>query len=271
MKNAKWDARIKRAAELASSYPFAAEGLRFYQHVTEYQRSLYSYIESESGSGNEFRELGMLRRELDLFLLLPKFGGCLAALERCAPSALAGAATEFARKGASYWQDALTEAWRWDGNSDSQWEPPESLLAWIFLQPYAEYLADHSDHPPVVEARAVCPMCGRKPIAGVLRPEGDGGKRRLVCSLCATEWDYRRIVCPSCGEEDVKKLAVYNAEQFTHARVEACDTCKTYIKTIDMTKDGRAVPVVDELATIPLNLWASEHGYKKLQTNLLGI
>jgi hypothetical protein len=25
------------------------------------------------------------------------------------------------------------------------------------------------------------------------------------------------------------------------------------------------------LATIPLNLWASEHDYHKLQTNLLGI
>ena len=26
---------------------------------------------------------------------------------------------------------------------------------------------------------------------------GDGGKRSLICSLCATEWDFRRIVCPA--------------------------------------------------------------------------
>jgi formate dehydrogenase maturation protein FdhE len=53
--------------------------------------------------------------------------------------------------------------------------------------------------------------------------------------------------------------------------VEACDTCRYYIKTIDLTKNGRAVPVVDELATIPLNLWAHQHGYVKLRANLLGI
>jgi len=29
--------------------------------------------------------------------------------------------------------------------------------------------------------------------------------------------------------------------------------------------------VVDELATIPLNLWANEHGYLKLQNNFFGI
>jgi formate dehydrogenase maturation protein FdhE len=40
---------------------------------------------------------------------------------------------------------------------------------------------------------------------------------------------------------------------------------------VDLTKNGHAVPVVDELATIPLNLWAQEHGYTKVQPNLLGI
>ena len=61
------------------------------------------------------------------------------------------------------------------------------------------------------------------------------------------------------------------SHQFQHVRVEACDTCRHYIKTVDLTKKGHAVPVVDELATMPLNLWAQEHGYVKLKTNLLGI
>jgi FdhE protein len=78
-------------------------------------------------------------------------------------------------------------------------------------------------------------------------------------------------VCPTCGEEDVHKLAVYSAKEFSHVRVEACDSCHCYIKTVDLTKDGHAVPVVDELATIPLNLWATEHGYVRVQNNCLGI
>ena len=61
------------------------------------------------------------------------------------------------------------------------------------------------------------------------------------------------------------------ADQFSHVRVEACDTCSCYIKTIDLTKNGRAVPIVDELATIPLNPWAREHRYAKVQANILGI
>jgi formate dehydrogenase maturation protein FdhE len=63
---------------------------------------------------------------------------------------------------------------------------------------------------------------------------------------------------------------VYVAEQFPHVRVESCDTCQHYLRTIDLTKDGNAVPEADDLAAIPLTLWAQEHGYLRIHTNLLG-
>jgi formate dehydrogenase maturation protein FdhE len=53
--------------------------------------------------------------------------------------------------------------------------------------------------------------------------------------------------------------------------VDACESCHTYLKTIDLSKSGLAVPVVDELATIPLSLWAQEKGYRKLQPNLFSL
>ncbi len=53
--------------------------------------------------------------------------------------------------------------------------------------------------------------------------------------------------------------------------MDACETCKTYIKAVDLTKNGLAVPVVDELASVPLTLWAQEHGYTKLQPNLMAV
>src|ERR1700694_2572092 len=37
------------------------------------------------------------------------------------------------------------------------------------------------------------------------------------------------------------------------------------------TKNGLAEPLIDELASVPLDLWAQEHGYAKLHPNLLGI
>jgi len=103
----------------------------------------------------------------------------------------------------------------------------------------------------------------------VLRPEANGGKRLLMCSFCLTEWEFRRILCPFCGEEDYQKLPRYSVQDPV-VRVEACDTCKRYLKSVDMTVDGLAVPLVDEIATVPLDLWAAERGYRKICVNLMG-
>jgi len=120
------------------------------------------------------------------------------------------------------------------------------------------------------DACGTCPFCAEQPVAAVRRPEGAGGKRHLLCALCFTEWEFRRLLCPNCGEQDQDKLPVYTTNEFPHIRVEACDSCKHYIKSVDLTVDGLAVPEVDELAAIPLDLWATENDYVKLTPNLLG-
>ncbi len=136
----------------------------------------------------------------------------------------------------------------------------------VVTQPYAE-----QSRKPGEATGSTCPSCGSKPVVGVLRGEGDGAKRALICSLCGSEWPYRRLICANCGEEDKNKLPVYTAAQIDYVRVEACDTCHTYLKSVDLTKDGFAVPVVDEIATVALNLWADENGYTKIETNVLGM
>lgn len=272
MTQAGWDRRILRANELASTYSFAAEALRFYQRVTQFQKSLYADIEAESGANTGIGSLASSPRpELDFVLLLPRFRALLALIEGNGPAQLSSSASELRQRGSQRWQNALDAFWQPDPRIPCDLSAAENLVAWIFLQPYAEYLADHSKRPPIHATPSTCPFCGSKPQVGALRPEGDGGKRFLICALCGTDWEYRRVLCPSCGEEDPHKLAVYTSDDFKHVRVEACDTCHSYIKTVDLTKDARAVPAVDELATIPLNLWASENGYEKLQTNILGV
>lgn len=47
---------------------------------------------------------------------------------------------------------------------------------------------------------------------------------------------------------------------FDYFHVECCEASKTYIKSVDLTKKGRADPMVDELSSAPLDLWAREHG-----------
>ena len=284
MIQAQWDRRIRRATELTSCYPFAAEGLRFYTRIATFQRSLYADIQKALADSAKVSDDRPLRDELDLFLLLPKFSGFLSLVQQIAPAPLAQTAAGLAHKGPAAWQQAIESFWHGDletplgadaleqeETSDSREATlAERSLAWIFLQPYAEYLADQREPLAVDGAPSTCPLCGGKPIVGVLRPEGDGAKKSLVCMLCAHEWAFRRIYCPACGEEREPQMAYYAAPEIAHVRVDVCDSCHTYLKSIDLTKTGLAVPVVDELATIPLDLWAREHGYEKLQVNLLG-
>jgi len=273
----RWGQRIARAHELAASHPFAAEGLRFYERIASFQKSLYGGLLAGRGTERTARVLetpGSLRAELELPILLPWFASFLSFVQEIAPPPLAQSAAALSAAGEARWEELLDEFWR----DAAPLTEAEALLAWTFLQPYAEYLADRTARPEggaeVHGTPPLCPLCSGRPQVGVLRPLGDGARRSLICSLCATEWEYRRIVCPACGEESVDKLPVYvaeEAEELDHVRVEACDTCRHYIKTIDLTKNGRAVPVVDELAAIPLSLWAAENGYTKVSTNLLGL
>ena len=121
------------------------------------------------------------------------------------------------------------------------------------------------------ESPTHCPACSELPVVASLKPEGEGGKRYLTCSLCFIEWPFNRMQCPHCGEHRQEALPVYNAEQFPYIRIEACDTCKRYIKCVDMTRNGLAIPEVDEMASLPLDIWATGQNYIKIQTNLFGL
>jgi formate dehydrogenase accessory protein FdhE len=283
MKEAKWDRRIRRANELASSYSFSAEGLRYYARVATFQKHLCAEIEKALAGSPKISSDRPLRHELDLFLLLPKFPEFLSLIQQIAPAPLAQAAASLAQNGPAGWQRAIEDFWYRDpdlaadeddeqaqSNDSSAVTYSDRVLAWIFLQPYAECLADHREDAYRDGTPLTCPLCGGKPAVGVLRSEGDGAKKSLICMLCAHEWLFRRIYCPSCGEEREPQMGYYSAPEIAHVRVDVCDTCHTYLKSIDLTKTGLAVAIVDELATIPLDLWAREHGYEKLQINLLG-
>jgi len=100
---------------------------------------------------------------------------------------------------------------------------------------------------------------------------GEGALRMLHCALCAFSWQIGRIRCPACGEEDPEKLPSFTAPQHAGVRVEACESCKMYVKSIDMTLDARRVPEIDELVALSLDLWAVSQGYKRLEPGLAGL
>ena len=268
-----YDARIRRAQHLASQHPFAAEVLRFYSRVAEFQKNLYAEFKKDLSAQLSGRMPGSLRVNLPFVppeRLLFHFTSLFRVIAEAGPATLAAAASEISQLDAVAKLSLLESYWDVGGINDQLIGAFALFIPRTFDQPVAELIAAFTPVGPVLSTPRNCPFCGGQPLLGVLRPEGDGGKRRMLCSFCLQEWDFRRIYCPACGEEDEKKLPVYVAEQFPHIRVEACEICKVCVRTIDLTKDGNAVPIVDDLAAIPLSLWAHERGFTRLQPNLLG-
>ena len=122
-----------------------------------------------------------------------------------------------------------------------------------------------------------CPLCGGPPQASVIAEESGefmaGSPRNLVCSRCATWWAFARAVCPTCGENDSRRIASFSADEFSWARIDACETCHTYLKGFDFRQPGalEVVPLVDDVATLTLDLWANDHGYHRSIRSLAGV
>jgi formate dehydrogenase accessory protein FdhE len=265
-----YEQRLQRAEALAKSQPFAAEILNFYSAIARFQKSLYSHIAADRGVQAAAAANSPLRDKLDITLVLPHFRTFLNVAETHAPAPLATAARELSQQPPESWITQLTNYWRAAGLTDEHAEAFAQFFPRAFLQPYAEFLGQQFTKPTLLVTATVCPLCSGQPYMGVLRQEGDSGKRFLVCSFCSQEWEFRRILCPTCGENAEPKLPVYVPEQFPHLRVEACDTCKSFLRTVDLTKNGHAIPIVDDLAALPLSLWAHEHAYSRPRPNLLG-
>lgn len=129
------------------------------------------------------------------------------------------------------------------------------------LEAYAESLGKYVDQKSWW--RGYCPVCGSAPVTGELLAEA--GERLLRCSSCAFKWRFKRVTCPFCGNEDHEKLRYFNTETDGKAyRVDVCDECKKYIKTIDLreTHEDIALPVED-IGTLHLDMIAEKEGYKR--------
>jgi len=250
-----WDRRIARASELLQSQSSVAELLKFYQRLARFQKTVYESVASSA--------------DHDVSLLIPHFAGLLQLVKESGSPSLKAAAATLEQSSAEDRLELLRAVWQHEVESHDL-SAESVFFAHALLQPFAEFLAEKNTS--TTEASPpLCPFCGARPQLAVLRPEGDGAKRFLLCSMCGTEWFFRRLLCPNCAEENKDRLPVFTAREFDYVRVDACDTCRTYIKSIDLSKNGNAVPVVDELATVSLNLWAQENNYKKVQPNLFGV
>lgn len=258
-----WDSRIQRAEQLAARSEAARELLAFYGKLLRAQKAAYEYLRGRKN----WLPSGVL--EEDLRVVRAMMSDLLRAVASSGPPALAEEARELSRVREGELDEALLEQWR--APSDTR------FFAKALLQPYARWLAESGAQPvdrDLERREGLCPFCAGRPQVSFLQttePGAEGGGRGLVCSTCLGAWTFRRVVCANCGEERPAKLGYFQTPEYEHVRIEACDTCQHYIKSVDLTRLGLAVPLVDEVAAAALDVWAHEHGYTKIELNLVGL
>jgi FdhE protein len=111
-----------------------------------------------------------------------------------------------------------------------------------------------------------CPVCGSLPSLSLLK--GEGGKRHSLCSYCGYQWRIGRLSCAVCGNKEQESLKLFYGEGEEAYRIDLCDNCHHYIKTIDYRTLDESDPCLEDLATLHLDLLASQKGYKRPAPNL---
>jgi FdhE protein len=251
--------RRPRVEALLGRYPFAAELLRLYAALVEVQERAFHAAQAEKPAPTDYRQYIAER-------VLPRVVDATAVH---GPRKLRETARERFAAGDL---DELVGRWL----VGEEQPAPDRYLARASSAPVLEALAPQSGSAcrgPRDERH--CPVCGGLPQVAYFDASGDDlltAPRQLLCSRCGHSWIFQRLACPACGETADARLAIHaETERFPHIRVDACETCHRYLLTVDLRKDPKAVPIVDELVALPLDLYAQERGLSKITANMMGI
>ena len=282
-----WAKHRRRAEVLRERFPFAAEMLTLYLALLDVWEEGWDLARDDRPEPQNLPQWTVAR-------VLP---GVVKATEAAGPEPLATATRSLIEAGGL--EDLLT-AWL----RGAELAPVERYLARTAL--FASLAAGDAgaacaDDPSPRGVRR-CPHCGAAPQLSFRSNADDGlvtGRRHLVCARCGWSWSYSASSCPSCGETTGSKRTFYaerhdgsvvgrgadarrgadgsatdvapeSASMFPHLRVEACAVCQRYVIDVDLSRDPQAVAEVDELAALPLDLYATEHGLTKITPNIMG-
>jgi formate dehydrogenase maturation protein FdhE len=249
--------RRRRAEQLAQTWPFASEVLTFYARVLAVQEEAYVQARASLLAMADAASFAADR-------VLPRIVETSVAH---GPHVLqAGVLSRFD----AIDLEATCAAWLRGDELDRF----DRFLARAATQPVLEAT---SRLETATDGELRCPRCGGPPQVSYFAASAEDlvtPHRYLECARCASGWAFARMRCANCGETESGKLRVYNEVEehgrFAHLRIETCSSCFTYMLTVDLGRDGNAVPSVDEIAAIPLDIYARELGFRKAVVNLMG-
>ena len=113
-----------------------------------------------------------------------------------------------------------------------------------------------------------CPVCHSVPsVAFIKQDEG----KTLYCSYCSNSGKWHRIGCPHCQNRDARKVELLEVEQERGFRIELCNECKSYSKTMNESLLSEYTPELLDVMSLPLDILAQGRGYKRLSPNPIGM
>ena len=255
-----FEARASRAEGLSLEPSNDPAPLRFAAMLLRAQGSAADAIAALHGRRPLAGDLAV-----DCAALFPPLVDLLRAVGRGAPASIATLVGLRASEDEGTAVSRLLVSWSSDRSA------AEDYFSRAFLRPYLETLRVLGVTPRRERARGRCPFCGGAPAVGRRRSgESQGAVRTLICASCGFEWETPRVRCPACFEAAPAKLPSFASDRHPLARIEACETCRRYAKTLDTSRDERILPEVDDLASLALDLWAREQGFERIEPGLAG-
>ncbi|MDQ6917734.1 MAG: formate dehydrogenase accessory protein FdhE [Candidatus Dormibacteraeota bacterium] len=256
----RWTDRRRRAAQLRLDHPHAEEMLVLYVALLEPQRLAAVAAERDRPAASELPE----------YVAGKSLPAILRATLQAGPDRLRAAALSRFHD-----SDLAQLVSRWIAGE--QLPATDHYLARAATAPVLEVLpglAAGIRRAPGGAAAFHCPSCGGLPQLSYFGISGEAlvtAPRFLLCSICSQSWSYPRMICPGCGSDDTSKLPIFaDTDHFANVRADGCEVCRQYLLTVDLPKDPSAVPVVDELAALPLDLFVQERAFTKITPNLMG-
>jgi len=143
----------------------------------------------------------------------------------------------------------------------------EDVLAFLsrnsimpIYEAYAKELSNYVDQERWW--KGYCPICGSEPFMAEMKEEG---ARFLVCSSCGYEWRFNRLKCPFCENADHEKLRYFYTEKEGKVyRIDVCEKCKRYIKTVDTNElEADVIPIIEDAGSLYLDVLAQQEGYSR--------
>lgn len=275
--------RLKRASSISASDGPAAEPLAFMAQALQHQlrrAETATVMDAAEVAAADVLSNGLVGQFplLDMSRVVAVIGdesrAAVDELQDTAPGPLRDAGLSLAARPRGDYRE-LIQSW----TDDTLLLDPR-LALWIRIGagPIVELAAAKAEAPSKEEwAGGACPICGDVPQCSAIVEESggflQGAPRYLVCARCSSWWVFPRAKCPSCGEDDSRRISSYVTKDHEWARIDACDTCRGYIKSFDLREKGaiKVVPLVDDVATLTLDVWAHEQGLTRLARSMAGV